>query len=287
MIQKKQKGIYLNLKDYSVSGEAFELIYNPEYDLLETHPKPLAEKLSDYYKSDDYISHTDAKRNLFEKSYHVVREFVLKRKLNLVNSLINKKETLLDVGCGTGDFLSVCKNSGWNVLGVEPDEGARSIANQKVGGKVFGLDQLQKLEPNTFDIITLWHVLEHLPEPEKDIAVFKKLLKPEGVLIIAVPNYKSFDAKHYKAFWAAYDVPRHLWHFSKKSIGTLFNEDFGLEGIKPMLFDSFYVSLLSEKYKSGKNFSLKAIWIGLLSNIKGFQSKQFSSHIYILKRKDG
>ncbi|MBU3820629.1 class I SAM-dependent methyltransferase [Flavobacteriaceae bacterium XHP0103] len=284
MTQKNQENIYLKVKDYSVSGETFDLIYDSEFDLLETQPKPALEKLSHYYKSEDYISHTDAKRNLFERIYHLVREFALKRKLNLVNSLANEKENLLDVGCGTGDFLNVCKINGWNVLGVEPDEDARSIANQKVGDKVFGSEQLHQLEPNTFDVITLWHVLEHLPEPGKDLAIFKKLLKPEGVLIIAVPNYKSFDAMHYKEFWAAYDVPRHLWHFSKTAISKLVTkQNMHIEKIKPMWFDAFYVSLLSDKYKTGKMNVFKGFWVGLQSNIKFLSSKEASSMIYVVK----
>ena len=284
MTSKEQKNTYLKVRDYSVSGEVFELVYDPELDLLETEPKPSPEDLPNYYKSDDYISHTDNQRNLFEKIYHLARKISLKRKLNLVNSYAKEKGKLLDFGCGTGNFLNVCQENGWSVLGIEPDNGARAIANKKVGDKVFESDKLNKLEPNTFDAITLWHVLEHLPQPEITIAAFKKLLKPNGILIIAVPNYKSFDAKHYKEFWAAFDVPRHLWHFSKESISKLASkENMHIIKIKPMSFDAFYVSLLSEKYKSGKMNVFKAFFIGLLSNIKSIVSKEASSLIYLVK----
>lgn len=284
MIQKKQKKRYLQVKDYSVSGEQFQLVYDPEWDLLETYPKPSSDKLPDYYKSEDYISHTDSKRNLFEKIYHLVRVFSLKKKLNLVNAQAKNKGNLLDVGCGTGNFLNVCEENGWSVLGIEPDHSARAIANKKIGNKVFNSDELNKLETNSFDVITLWHVLEHLPNPKEEIGLFKKLLKANGILIIAVPNYKSYDANHYKEFWAAYDAPRHLWHFSRTAISKLVSsQNMCIKKIKPMWFDAFYVSLLSEKYKSGKMKIVKAFFIGLLSNIKAVASREASSLIYIVK----
>ncbi len=279
-----KKSIYLKVKDHSVSGEAFELIRNSEYGFLQTTPHPSSEKLHEYYKSEDYISHTDSKRNLFEKVYHLVRTISLKKKLSLINSFSSEDKKLLDVGCGTGDFLQTAFQNNWNVSGIEPNEQARDIANKKTNNTVFETEQLLKFEANSFDVITLWHVLEHLPNLDDHIAVFKKLLKPNGTLLIAVPNYKSYDAKHYKQFWAAYDVPRHLWHFNQTSISKLVSkQSFQVEKVKPMWFDSFYVSMLSEKYKSGKMNPIKGFWIGLLSNIKALSSKEASSLIYIIK----
>ena len=284
MIQKIQKDIYLKVKDYSVSGETFNLIYNPESDILETYPKPSLEKLPDYYKSDNYISHTDTRRNFFEKAYHLVRKRSLNKKLKLINSLATEEKNLLDIGCGTGDFLNICNDNGWNVLGIEPNENARSIANSKVKDAVFNLEKLIQLETASFNVITLWRVLEHLPDLDNQISIFKKLLKPDGVLIIAVPNYKSYDAQYYKEFWAAYDVPRHLWHFSRTSIARLVSkENMSVENITPMWFDAFYVSLLSEKYRSGKMNIFKAFFIGCLSNIKTLKTGEASSLIYIVK----
>jgi len=279
-----KKPIYLKVKDYSVSGEAFELIQNSEYGFLETRPQPSSDKLADYYKSEDYISHTDSQRNLFEKAYHLVRTISLKKKLKLINSFSSKEKNLLDVGCGTGDFLKIAKQNNWNVSGIEPNKDARQIANKKTNNSVFEIEQLLQFESNSFDVITLWHVLEHLPNLENHIAIFKKLLKPNGTLIIAVPNYKSYDARYYKQFWAAYDVPRHLWHFNQASISKLVSkQSFRIIKVKPMWFDSFYVSMLSEKYKSEKMNPIKGFWIGLLSNIKALSSKEASSLIYIIK----
>ena len=272
------------VKDYSVSGEEFELKYNQELELLETFPQPSEENLASYYNSEDYISHTDSKRNLFEKAYHLVRKYALNQKLKLINSLVFDSKNLLDVGCGTGDFLYTALQDNWTVSGIEPNLEARNIANNKTNNSVFKIEQLNKFSPHSFDVITLWHVFEHLPKLDAHINVFKKLLTQNGKLIIAVPNYKSYDAVHYKTFWAAYDVPRHLWHFSQDSIKNLFNKvDMEILNVHPMKFDAFYVSLLSEKHKNGKLNFFKSFWIGFKSNLKAKRTKEYSSLIYVLK----
>lgn len=272
------------VKDHSVSGEEFELRYNLKLKMLETFPQPTEENLGSYYKSEDYISHTDSKRNLLENVYHHVRKIALRKKLRLINSFESDSKNLLDVGCGTGDFIKFALQNKWTVTGIEPNEKARNIANQKTNNSVFEIEELHKFKPHSFDVITLWHVLEHLPNLGYHINVFKKLLKPNGRLIIAVPNYKSYDASHYKSFWAAYDVPRHLWHFTQDSIKILFSSiNMKVEKVLPMKFDSFYVSLLSEKYKNGKMNFIKSFWVGLKSNLKAIQTNEYSSLIYIVK----
>lgn len=272
---------FLTVKDYSVSKETFDLYYDETLDMLITHPQPSLENLGKYYESEDYISHTDNKRSLFEKLYHFIKSIALKNKLYLINSLQPNKGRILDIGAGTGEFLSVAKNDGWQTIGVEPSEKAKSIAIKK--GISF-VEQTSELENNSFDLISMWHVLEHVPDLHNQIRELKRLLKPTGTLIIAVPNFKSFDAKHYGNFWAAYDVPIHFWHFSKTAIKLLFEkEEMKLQKVLPMKFDSFYVSLLSEKYKTGKMNYIKAFFIGLQSNWKAKQNLEYSSHIYILK----
>ncbi|MBO9582958.1 MAG: class I SAM-dependent methyltransferase [Flavobacterium sp.] len=274
---------FLTVKDHSVSKEIFNLYYDEELDMLITSPQPELENLGRYYESEDYISHTDNKRSLFEKAYHFVKNIALQNKLNLINSQQPQKGRILDIGAGTGDFLLTAKNNGWETIGVEPSDRAKNIAKQK--GISF-VEEIRALENHSLDVITMWHVLEHVPDLEHQIQELKRLLKPTGTLIVAVPNYKSFDANHYQTFWAAYDVPIHFWHFSKKSIQLLFEKvDMKLEKILPMKFDSFYVSLLSEKYKTGKMNYMKAFFIGLKSNWKAKSSKEYSSHIYVLKNK--
>ena len=272
---------FLTVKDHSVSKEIFELYHDEELDMLVTHPQPSLDTLGKYYESVDYISHTDSKRSFFEKAYHFVKSIALKNKLGLINSLQPSKGRILDIGAGTGDFLFVAKQNGWRTIGVEPSDKAKAIAKNK--GVSF-VEKTSELESNSFDVITMWHVLEHVPDLENQIKELKRLLKPKGTLIIAVPNFKSFDAKHYGAFWAAYDVPIHFWHFSKKAIKMLFQkEGMSLEKVLPMKFDSFYVSLLSEKYKYGKMNFVKAFFVGLKSNWRAKRNFEYSSHIYVIK----
>jgi 2-polyprenyl-3-methyl-5-hydroxy-6-metoxy-1,4-benzoquinol methylase len=270
---------YLEIKDHAVSGETFSVLKSAEYDLLATFPQP--EDLGKYYESEDYISHTDGKRSVFEKAYHLVKSVALKQKCSLLARHAVEKGRLLDIGAGTGDFLAAAKADGWNVTGVEPSEKARSIADRKGLSLYTGTDAIQD---GTYDAITMWHVLEHVPDPEAQAAELKRLLKPDGVLIVAVPNFNSYDAKQYGNFWAAYDVPRHLWHFSQKSIRMIFaKQKMGIVDIRPMKFDAFYVSLLSEKYRTGKMHFLKAFLTGLRSNAKAAGTSEYSSLIYVLK----
>ena len=275
---------YLTVIDYSVSKETFDLYYDQDLDLLITSPQPSPENLGRYYESNDYISHTDSKRSLFEKAYHFVKGIALKNKLNLINNCSSSKGNLLDIGAGTGDFLLTAKQNGWETIGVEPSEKAKGIA---IGKGIKFSDSTQDLESHSFDVITMWHVLEHIPNLEIQIKELKRLVKPNGTIIIAVPNFKSYDANYYGKFWAAFDVPIHFWHFSKKAIQLLFQkENIKLEKVLPMKFDSFYVSLLSEKYKNGKMNFVKAICIGLVSNWKAKSSLEYSSHIYVLKNNE-
>ncbi len=273
---------HIKTKDFLVSGETFTLVKNEFGDLLQTTPVPDLNKLPEYYKSENYISHTDTKKSFTEKVYHFVKGIALKQKVSLITKLNQSSGKLLDIGSGTGDFLATAKQKNWTVFGVEPSKDARALSEKKgiyVSEELTGIDEME------FDVITLWHVLEHVPDLENYIQEISKRLKSSGTLIVAVPNFKSQDAKHYKEFWAAYDVPRHLWHFSRPGIERLFsNHYFKLIKTKPMWFDAFYVSLLSEKYKTGKSNWINAIVMGLKSNLSGMNTKEYSSHIYILKK---
>lgn len=271
---------YIQCKDYTVSGEEYELKFNKEYEMLVTQPVP--KNLSAYYKSEAYISHTDSKKSLLDKVYQSVKNITLKRKLKLINSFNTSSKNILDVGAGTGDFLKVCANNSWNVFGTEPDSGARNIASKK---GIILQEDLSKITKQKFDVITLWHVLEHVENLQEYISTLNNLLSNNGRLIIAVPNFKSNDAKHYKQFWAAFDVPRHLWHFSQSSISKLFaSVNMSVDKTLPMKFDSYYVSLLSEKYKSNKMNPISAFYRGFISNLKAKSTKEYSSLIYILKK---
>ena len=271
---------YLKTSDHFLTKETFELIYDDKLDMLVTTPKPT--DLSKYYNSEDYISHTDVTHSFMERIYARIKKVNLKTKLRLIENQHQKKGSLLDIGTGTGDFIAHAQERGWSVLGVEPNFNARKLAEKK-GVEV--REELTDIQNEKFDVITLWHVLEHLPNLEENIKKIALILNDHGTLIIAVPNYRSYDANYYKSFWAAYDVPRHLWHFSKESINRLFaKHNIEVQNIKPMWFDSFYVSLLSEEYKTGHKNWLKAFLLGLYSNLRGIATKEYSSHIYILKK---
>ena len=270
---------FLKTKDFAVSGEEFELMLDMELNMLRTYPEP--ENLDSYYNSETYISHTDSADNLVDKLYQYIKKYNLKRKVSLINKYTDTNKTLLDIGAGTGSFLESAKQNGWNVYGIEPGKKARDLAKKK-GLKL--KESLDLMEKRRFQVITLWHVLEHLPDLESQIKKITSLLEKDGTLIIAVPNFQSYDARYYKEYWAAYDVPRHLSHFSQLSIKKLFSKNgMKLEKISPMIFDSFYVSLLSEKFKYGKSNILRAFLIGLKSNIRAWKTKEYSSLLYILK----
>ena len=282
-IQNNNLKPYLVAKDFMVSNKEFSILMDEVSGLLVTSPRPFLDVLGDYYKSDTYISHTDANKTLFDKVYQWVKKHTLNQKLKLINSFNTESKTVLDVGCGTGEFLKVCQDNAWQVSAVEPNAAARTLAENKLAIKI--PTDLAEIKNQQFDVITLWHVLEHVPNLNEYIKQLEKLLKPNGRLTVAVPNHESYDAQYYQEFWAAYDVPRHLWHFSKKSIGLLFESvSMKVENIKPMKFDSFYVSLLSEKNKNGKSNPFRAFWIGLRSNVKAKSKMNYSSLIYVIKK---
>ena len=267
--------------DYAVSQEQFTLKYNSEYDCLETYPIP--DNLESYYNSQAYISHTDAKDSLVDKVYQIVKAFTISRKEKLVSNLVKvNNKSILDIGTGTGSFLEYLNGKGWHSLGVEPNEKARNLSLKK---NVISVKNSSQIQNHTFDVITMWHVLEHVLDLQKQFQEFDRLLNNDGVVVIAVPNYKSYDASFYKNFWAAYDVPRHVWHFSENSIKQIaFKYGYKLVKSKPMWFDSFYVALLSEKYKTKRSNFLRAFCVGFFSNFKALFSSQFSSKIYILRK---
>jgi len=274
-------------EDYSVSKEMFSIWKCNACTLWFTQNIPDENSIAPYYKSDAYVSHSDTKEGFINQAYHYVRNITLKTKRDLIKQQTKiDKGYLLDIGAGTGAFAHEMQQNNWQVTGLEPDETARNIALQKFNLKLFLPDTLFQFSKEQFDVITLWHVLEHVHNLHGYMQRFQEILKPNGKLFIAVPNYTSADATFYKRYWAAYDVPRHLYHFSPKSIEKLAAlHGFMVTAYKPMWFDSFYVSMLSEKYKNGSQNYLIAFVNGLYSNFKAlFNAKQSSSIIYVLTK---
>ncbi|MEN8137245.1 MAG: class I SAM-dependent methyltransferase [Bacteroidota bacterium] len=271
-------------KDHLVTKNDFSLLIDEETELLVTNPQPSQDEIGRYYESDEYNSHSDEERSFFDKVYNFVKSVNLKSKYSIIDNNFDGVGEVLDIGCGAGDFLNFCKTKGWSVSGVEPTKKAREISEKKLGIKINGDSSLESFEDNSFDVVTMWHVLEHRYDIMETVAHLKRIVKPGGLIIIALPNYKSYDAKYYKQFWAAYDVPRHLFHFSRKTIDIILQKnELKLSKIYPMWFDAFYVSLISEKNRSGKMNPLRAIFVGLLSNLKAVFSKEASSLIYLSK----
>lgn len=282
----------ISVKDFTVSGKIFNISECKPCTLRFTQDVPDAASISPFYKSENYISHTNTSKGLINRLYQSVRNRTLKQKRKLIEKTTGVRQgTLLDVGSGTGAFVSEMKQAGWNVTGLEPDEDARAVGKQSYNIDLTDITQFYHLPAASYDAITLWHVLEHVHDMHGYVAKLKLLLKENGKLFIAVPNYKSLDAAIYKECWAAYDVPRHLYHFSPLSVEVLM-EKHGLKLLrnKPMWYDSFYISMLSSKYRNGKTNLFASFINGFLSNVKALgEVKRCSSVIYIasLPSKEG
>lgn len=280
---------FLELKDYFLTQENFEILECNECKLLFTSPCPAPDKIGDYYKSEDYLSHNESKKGIVPTIYNLVKKVNIKNKFKIAT---NRQQTtannqnILDIGCGVGDFLNYAKEKGCNITGIEPSEDARKIAESKLGTKIFSPEELQNIPNESFDIVTMWHVLEHVADLKTEIHHLERIVKKNGRLVLALPNYKSFDAEYYKDKWAAYDVPRHLNHFSRTSIKNIFNTTaFQLIDIKPLKWDSYYISMLSEQYLKHSNHILKATLNGCKSNCKARKSGEYSSLVYVFTKK--
>ena len=279
---------FITARDHLVSGKTFNIVRCVKCSFLLTNPRPDPDEIHQYYQSEAYISHTDKSRSFDDFLYHQVKAFMLKRKIRLLKKhTIHEQKKLLDFGCGTGGFLMAAVDAGFKAEGFEPGEVAQRVAKGK-GLTVFNhVDILFKKETNRYDIISLWHVLEHIHEFPAILHNFNTLLYDNSLLFIAVPMANSADAKYYKQHWAAYDLPRHLYHFTRKSLTSACqNAGFKLIDKQPMVFDSYYVSLLSEKHMGSRFPLFKAFCRGSISNLKAmFKNSPWSSEVFVFKKK--
>lgn len=274
----------MKIKDHFLSQEEFELQETHIKGILKTFPIP--NNIEKYYESKNYISHHQDNGSLKEKIYKFLQTINLKYKKKILEEIgLNKTSKVLDYGCGAGEFIKYVSED-YKTFGYEPNEKARNFAQQKNSKTIFlSSPTLSEIENESLDLITLWHVFEHIENQDEILSIFYQKLKPNGKLIIAVPNHTSYDAKYYKEFWAAYDVPRHIWHFSKKGMLQLMNnEKWKIEKISPLLLDAFYISMLSEKYKKNPLFWLFGAIHGAISNFKASKTGEFSSLIYTIKK---
>lgn len=275
---------HLSCKDHFLTQESFNIVKCDKCSFLFVNPRPGEKFLGSYYQSEEYISHTSKANNLINSIYKIARTYTLSRKVSMINKL-NTEKSVLDFGCGTGDFLSVCNQKGWKIHGFEPDKNARDIASSNNQIEIFSsADQLKNIK--SIGIITLWHVLEHVSDLNETLSKLTSILDDNGKMVIAVPNYQSYDSKHYETYWAAYDVPRHLYHFSQSTMKLILeNHGLKINQVLPMKLDSFYVSLLSEKYKNGKLNYFKSFINGYKSNTYAKKyNNDYSSLIYIASK---
>lgn len=272
------------VKDHAVSQESFSISKCATCNFLFTNPRPDQNHISQYYESKNYVSHQDAASNLTNFVYKIVRKITLKQKVAWINEFSKTKGRLLDFGCGTGHFVQAAQKDGWQVSGFEPSSAALSIARNKLKLKVY--EELSELEnEKKFDAITLFHVLEHVHNLDSTMKLLCSKLKQRGNLYIAVPNFNSYDSMLYKENWASLDVPRHLYHFTTETMERLAKEhDLKIKAIKPMLFDSYYVSILSQGYIGNKNNIINALKIGYKSNKLAKNENNYSSLLFILKK---
>lgn len=271
-------------QDYFLTHKEFGISKCKSCGFHFTNSRPKESDLGEYYKSEEYISHSNSNRGLFGYLYQSVRKYTLRKKYDLVSSL-KSGEQILDIGCATGQFLHEFKDRGWKCRGIEPDENAREFARENYELKVLDPSKIGELEDHSFDVISMWHVLEHVSDLHGRMEDLTRLIKANGFLFIALPNIESWDAKHYKKYWAGLDVPRHLYHFSKKDVELLFGKyGFHIVDIKPMKFDSYYVSLLSEKYRKNPFYLFSAFFKAWYSNFKARKNPpNHSSLLYVLK----
>ena len=280
--------LHFRCTDKLVSKEEFEIYRCPDCGFLFTQDYPDKQSIGKYYDSDEYVSHDDSAKGIINGIYRVSRDVMLFKKKRITEHATGlKKGRILDIGCGTGYFAGKMKKAGWEVTGIEPSDKARNFGTSKFDLEIIKPDQIPSLSDKSFDCITMWHVLEHFHDPFYYSDETDRLLKPDGTCIVALPNSDSSDAAYYKSAWAAWDVPRHLWHFNTPSF-KLFSDNggFKITGVKSLPLDSFYISILSEKNKGSKGAFIKGLyrggWFNMLSVCDIHKS---SSLIFFLKKR--
>ena len=269
----------LKIRDHFLTKEVFNVVEHIE-GVLKTEPDLDEKTLKKYYDSSQYSSHNNI-GGCIGFLYSLSARIMLRFKFRVLAKHINKESLIVDFGCGTGGFMSSLKKKKYNVVGVDSNKKARDKCLEK---KLTTFKSIKDFKEN-IDAITFWHSFEYVSNPNEILNQIINQSKNNLTVVIALPNYRSFDAKHYGAFWAAYDVPRHRFHYSARGIKKLM-KSYGFECLKtkPMLLDAFYISIMSEKYKKSKLSFVKGIMVGLISNLAGLFSSSYSSSVFVFKK---
>lgn len=283
--ESEKTQFHLWLKDEFLTQEEFQIYECLKCGLLFTDPRPGKSAIGKYYKSNEYYSHQENKTGFIPKLYESVKSVNLKKKYKMATKGIAKGR-VMDIGCGVGDFLHTMEQKGWETVGIEPSEDAKAIAKKRIKAQILDTEAQETLPDNSFDLITMWHVLEHVDDLHWQLNQLERLVKPNGRVVIAVPNYKSYDGVFYKEKWAAYDVPRHLNHFNQETLARIFkNNNFKLIKTEKLIWDAYYISYMSETYKNHSSPLVRGTYRGLLSNFKARRSGEWSSLVYIFEKK--
>ncbi len=275
---------YIWVKDEFLTKEEFQIQECLNCGLLFTEPRPPKDKIGDYYKSEEYYSHQENKKGFIPKLYESIKAINLKNKYKIATNGKSARK-LLDIGCGVGDFIHTAEEQGWQCTGVEPSQDAKAIAKKRIKAEILSSEDLEQIPNETFDVITMWHVLEHVDDLKWQMAQLQRLIKKGGRIVIALPNYKSYDATFYKEKWAAYDVPRHLNHFNKDTLVKIFKtNDLNLVKTDKLKWDAYYISFMSEQYKHHTLPLIKGAIRGLISNCKARKTNEWSSRVYMFEK---
>jgi SAM-dependent methyltransferase len=274
-------------QDFVASGETFTIVSCNSCTLQFTNPRPDEGEIGKYYQSDRYISHSGNDKSelgVTYKIYDLVRNYSIGSKLKTIKSY-HQNGKLLDLGCGLGYFLNgVKEDKVFDAEGADISNEAIDYVDKQFGIKVIPEQSLKNIAENTYDIITQWHVMEHVHRLDERMMDLKKMLKPNGTMFIAVPISNSYDSKHYKEFWDGYDVPRHLYHFNRKSFNELMKKhQFHVVAEKAMIFDAPYISMRSEYHqKNALGFVRGAFW-GFISTLSALFTNNHSSILFVVK----
>ena len=264
---------HFKVKDYIKSGDLFQLYKDNNSGIVWT----FLDKNHNheyYYSSEKYIPHKE-KKGFFGFLYLFVQKIMFRYKLKNLKNHINKNKIVLDYGSGDGRFAEYLNQLQIKTMTYDPL-----------------VKKLDESEPNSYqtpenqiDTIMMWHVIEHIPDLDSSIKAIYNSIKNKGSLVVAVPNIDSYDSKHYKECWAGFDVPRHLYHFNHESlINFIEKQGFIYNYRKPLIFDSFYVSILSEKNRNNPFGTLNGLIIGLISNLFALFSTNYSSSFYVFTK---
>ena len=195
----------------------FQLVRCNNCELIYQNPRPLAADLMTMYPQ-EYDQYQDATKREHSRILQLDRLYGLRKRSKAVMRHIERGR-LLDVGCATGEFLNAIRDKGWEVVGVEPSPLASRWARENLDLDVkTGTLETVALPDESFDVVTMWNVIEHVPDPHAVLSKAYRLLRSNGLLVLTTPNFDSVDVKIFGRYWIGYELPRHFYVFSRRTL---------------------------------------------------------------------